>query len=71
MGYDVLSMNAANLPRVKWVIRNISRHSCRRILARILRMNSAEEIKQYIGDQLVKSGLERVLPHHEMPEELL
>tara|TARA_Y100000588_G_scaffold101135_1_gene109906 strand:+ start:2876 stop:5164 length:2289 start_codon:yes stop_codon:yes gene_type:complete len=71
MGYDVLSMNAANLPRVKWVIRNISKHSCRRILARILRMNSAEEIKQYIGDQLIKSGLERVLPHHEMPEELL
>lgn len=65
MGYDVLSMNATNLLKIKWVIRNISRTGCRRILARVLRMDDANEILHYIRDQLVGIGLERALPHHE------
>lgn len=65
MGYDVLSMNATNLLKIKWVIRNISRTGCRRILARVLRMDDANEILHYIREQLVGIGLERALPHHE------
>ena len=67
MGYDVLSMNAANLPKVKWVIRHISLRSCRRILARVLRMDYTDEIIDYIRDQLIGGGLERAIPHHETP----
>ena len=67
MGYDVLSMNAANLPRVKWVIRRVSLIDCRRILARALRMQSNSEILNFVRDQLVGAGLERAVPHHEVP----
>ena len=67
MGYDVLSMNAANLPRVKWVIRSVSLRDCRLILARALRMRSSGEILTWVRDQLVEAGLERAVPHHEVP----
>ena len=71
MGYDVLSMNAANLPKVKWVIRNVSMRDCRRILARVRRMEDAEEILDFIRDQLIGAGLERAIPHHETPSMFL
>ena len=71
MGYDVLSMNAANLPKVKWVIRNVSMRDCRRILARVRRMDDAEEILDFIRDQLIGAGLERAIPHHETPSVFL
>ena len=66
MGYDVLSMNAANLPRVKWVIRRVSLRDCRRILACALRMNSARDILAFVRRQLVEAGLQRALPHREL-----
>jgi len=66
MGYHVLSMNATNLPKVKWVIRNIKRSDARRMLARVLRMGTAEEIQIFMQKQLFKAGLGRVLPtYHE------
>ena len=68
MGYDVLSMNATNLPRVKLVIRSVSLRDCRRILARVLRMRSTTQIVAFVRDQLVGIGLERLIPHHEVPE---
>jgi len=64
MGYNVLSMNATNLPKVKWVMRNIKRSDARRMLARVLKMDTAEEIGQFMKEQLVAAGLERVLPRH-------
>ncbi len=64
MGYQVLSMNATNLPKVKWVLRNIKRTDARRMLARALRMQTAREIQQYMEDQLVAAGLDRVVPSH-------
>ncbi len=64
MGYHVLSMNATHLPKVKWVIRNIKRSDARRMLARVLRMNTAEEINAFMHKQLEEKGLGRVLPHH-------
>ena len=66
MGYDVLSMNAANLPLVKWVIRRVSLRDCRRILARSLRLRSSREILAFVRQQLVEAGLQRALPHHEL-----
>ena len=64
MGYDVLSMNVTNLPKVKWVIRNIKRSDARRMLARVLRMQTAEEIQSYMHGQLIDAGLGRVVPSH-------
>ena len=68
MGYDVLSMSATNLPKVKWVIRNVSMRDCRRIVAKVLRMLDADEIHDFIRAELVKAGLSRVVPHHEIPD---
>ncbi|MEE8079770.1 MAG: putative PEP-binding protein, partial [Pseudomonadales bacterium] len=66
MGYHVLSMNATNLPKVKWVIRNLRRSDARRMLAKVLRMGTAEEIQTFMHKQLVEAGLGRVVPtHHE------
>ena len=66
MGYQVLSMNATNLPKVKWVLRNIKRVDARRMLARVLKMETAREIQEYMEGQLIKAGLGRVVPsHHE------
>ena len=62
MGYHVLSMNATHLPKVKWVIRNIKRRDARRILARVLKMNTADEVSRYVNRQLIDAGLERVVP---------
>ena len=67
MGYDVLSMNAANLPRVKWVIRRMSLRRCRRILARARRLPSSKEIIAYVREQLIAAGLQRAVPEHELP----
>ena len=64
MGYDVLSMNASNIPRIKWVLRQISLMQARRILARVLRMSDADEIQKFMRDQIVSLGLERMMPLH-------
>lgn len=64
MGYHVLSMNATNLPKVKWVIRNVKRSDARRMLARTLRMTTAQEVQSYMRAQLHKAGLGRVVPSH-------
>lgn len=64
MGYDVLSMNAANIPRIKWVLRQISLMQARRILARVLRMSDAKEIADFMQDQIRALGLERMMPRH-------
>ena len=64
MGYQVLSMNATNLPKVKWVLRNVKRTDARRMLARVLKMETAAEIQQYMEGQLIEAGLGRVVPSH-------
>ncbi|HEX7036765.1 MAG TPA: phosphoenolpyruvate--protein phosphotransferase [Pseudomonadales bacterium] len=64
MGYHVLSMNATNLPKVKWVIRNVRHREARRMLARVLRMATAEEVQSFMRDQLTRAGLGRVMPSY-------
>jgi len=64
MGYWVLSMNATNLPKVKWVIRNIKRSDARRMLTQVLKMNTSEEIQTYMREQLTEAGLGRVMPSY-------
>ena len=67
MGYQVLSMNATNLPKVKWLLRNIKRTDARRMLARVLKMERAEEIRHYMEGQLIDAGLGRLVPSHHEP----
>ncbi len=64
MGYDVLSMNATNLPKVKWVIRNIKRSQARRMLAKVLKMGHVKDIEAYMRQEMIDAGLGRVVPRH-------
>lgn len=56
MGYDVLSMNATNLPRVKSVIRNISMVQARQWLDQVLALESALEVREFMDGVLAKAG---------------
>ena len=64
MGYDVLSMNATNLPRIKWVIRHINLSRAKRILARVLKMEDPLEIEAFMRQSMIDAGLGRVVPRH-------
>jgi phosphotransferase system enzyme I (PtsP) len=57
MGIDSLSMNGGSLPRVKWVIRSISRARARELLQAALRCEKASEVKALLKDALEQMGL--------------
>ena len=57
LGFDVLSMNATNLLMVKWALTSFANSKGRRILNRVLKMDNAYLIKNYVDDQLRKAGL--------------
>ncbi len=57
MGYDVLSMNANNLPKVKSAIRGASLERAQALLQRVMRMDDAEAIHQLLRDSLKQMGL--------------
>lgn len=52
MGFDTLSMNSASLPRVKWVIRNVSIANSRKVLADVLELEHPAEIRLYLQEAL-------------------
>ena len=61
MGYDVLSMNATHLLKVKWVIRSISQKDATKMLNAVLAMDNAGDVTCFMREQLHKSGLGRVI----------
>ena len=61
MGYDVLSMNSTNLPKVKSVIRGISREWADNLLAEVLTMESGQVIASTIQLVLEKAGFGRII----------
>ncbi|MDX9873273.1 MAG: phosphoenolpyruvate--protein phosphotransferase [Spongiibacteraceae bacterium] len=61
MGYDTLSMNATNLPKVKSVIRSISMQQAQQLLDAILKMESAQQIRQFLDEELKAAGVARLL----------
>jgi len=61
MGYDVLSMNATNLPRVKAALRAINRPDADELLQRVLQMQAPEEIERDVQNFLQGLGLKALL----------
>ncbi len=57
MGFDVLSMNSASLPRVKWMIRNFNMAKARRILAEALELEHPPEIRLLLQRALEEEDL--------------
>jgi phosphotransferase system enzyme I (PtsP) len=57
MGFDKISMNGHNVPRIKWVIRHISFEQAQHILDRALTLTTAKEVHSYLNEQLEVLGL--------------
>lgn len=64
MGYDMLSMNATNLPKVKSVIRAISMQQAQQLLAEVLTMASEQQIRAFLDEELKAAGVTRLLHPH-------
>ena len=61
MNYDVLSMNATNLLMVKWALTSFSMSKAQEILNKVLQMDNAFLIKNYVDNELRQAGLGRVV----------
>jgi phosphotransferase system, enzyme I, PtsP len=57
MGFDMLSLSAPMLPRIKWVIRKFSITQARKILSEVLKMPTAADIRRYLEFELEEVGL--------------
>jgi len=61
MGYDVLSMNATSLPKVKKALRNINLSEARELLSEVMQMEQAEEIHQRMEQFFTEHGMEKFI----------
>lgn len=59
MGYDQLSMNAANLPRVKKVLNSLSLGECQQVWVELVGAQTAAEVATAVDGLLSRHGLER------------
>ncbi|WP_027857466.1 phosphoenolpyruvate--protein phosphotransferase [Marinobacterium jannaschii] len=57
MGYDVLSMNATNLPKIKSAIRMVSLEQANRLLATVMAMDDADAIQNLLQQRLNELGM--------------
>jgi len=61
MGFDGLSMNATNLPKVKWLLRQISLGKAKELLAQVLTIDSPQVIHSTLQLALRNLGLGRMI----------
>ena len=61
MGYEMLSMNASNLPKVKSVIRGVTQEWAEELLAEVMQLENAQVITATIELALEKVGLGRMI----------
>jgi len=66
MGYDVLSMNAVSLPRVKSVLRSISLEWAQDLLRRLLLLDNAEVVKSTLELALKEVGFDQYSRPHRL-----
>ncbi len=57
MHFDSLSMSAASLPRVKWVIRNFTLSRATELLEEVMQMHHPKMIRAHLENALEESGL--------------
>jgi phosphotransferase system enzyme I (PtsP) len=57
MGYDMLSMNATNLARVKSALRRFTRAQAVALLAEVARLEDAREIRAVVDERLRREGV--------------
>jgi phosphotransferase system enzyme I (PtsP) len=64
MGYDMLSMNANNIPRVKSVLRQVSLVEAKQLLSEVLAMDYAKSITDHVRSTLEAKGISKGLLHN-------
>ena len=57
MGFNKISMNGHNVPRIKWVIRHISLIQAQHILSHTLTLSTTKAVHSYLDEQLERLGL--------------
>ena len=57
LGFDMLSMNARELPKVKWVIRNFSLEKANQLLQNALNMDNGLQVRRFYESALEDVGL--------------
>ncbi|WP_313115446.1 phosphoenolpyruvate--protein phosphotransferase [Ectopseudomonas guguanensis] len=61
MGFDSLSMNATNLPKVKWLLRQVTQSKARELLGQVMTMDNPHLIYSTLHLALRNLGLGRVI----------
>ncbi|TBU92551.1 phosphoenolpyruvate--protein phosphotransferase [Phytopseudomonas dryadis] len=61
MGFDSLSMNATNLPKVKWLLRQVSLGKARELLAQVMSIDNPQVIHSTLQLALRNLGLGRMI----------
>ncbi|NQD95080.1 phosphoenolpyruvate--protein phosphotransferase, partial [Pseudomonas sp. CrR25] len=61
MGFDSLSMNATNLPKVKWLLRQISLGKAKELLGQVMSIDSPQVIHSTLQLALRNLGLGRMI----------
>lgn len=61
MGYDILSMNATTLLKVKAVIRTVTLATARDLLEQVMQMDDAQMVRSCVDMALYNAGVDRLL----------
>ena len=61
MGYNVLSMNAISLPRVKKALRNLRRSEARSLLKEVMQLDCALQVNAHLDRFLTQHGMEKFI----------
>jgi phosphotransferase system enzyme I (PtsP) len=61
MGFDSLSMNATNLPKVKWMLRQINLSKAKDLLAELMTIDNPQVIHSSLQLALKSLGLARMI----------
>lgn len=69
MGIQRLSMSAAKLPKIKYLIRSISLTQCKQILQQALCLESSEAIRARVNDCLEQTGFNQYMKNQQNNQE--
>lgn len=61
MGFDVLSMNATQLLKVKWTLRNMAKNQAKAIMDDVMTMDNPRAIRSVLEIALRQQGLDQVI----------
>ncbi|WP_027857609.1 phosphoenolpyruvate--protein phosphotransferase [Marinobacterium jannaschii] len=60
MGFDTLSLSAYNIPKIKWLIRCVSRELAQKLYRDASMMSSEADIRALLREELCKLGLDKL-----------